>query len=178
MWTMGEAVMFSVPCRFLETRDLSSCDSTRKNISSWEWPLSSLPFSGSMPSFSSSVAGRQVFYALIFPLRSNVNNTPFPFVLPRSYFFFFLAHTSCVVAFEAQRTFPSVCHASQHSFPFLCLFLSERDKVSDACFCIIHYTLDWDYWTVLVFLLTGSFLSEKCHTLLFGSRSINSNMYL
>ena len=42
-----------------------------------------------MPSFSSSVAGRQVFYALIFPLRSNVNNTPFPFVLPRSYFFFF-----------------------------------------------------------------------------------------
>ena len=169
---MGEAVMFSVPCRFLETRDLSSCDSTRKNIS-WEWPLSSLPFSGSMPSFSSSVAGRQVFYALIFPLRSNVNNTPFPFVLPRSYFFF-LAHTSCVVAFEAHLSvMPHCIH-----FLFLCLFLSERDKVSDACFCIIHYTLDWDYWTVLVFLLTGSFLSEKCHILLFGSRSINSNMYL
>ena len=45
-----------------------------------------------MPSFSSSVAGRQVFYALIFPLRSNVNNTPFPFVLPRSYFFFWPIH--------------------------------------------------------------------------------------
>lgn len=80
--------MFSVPCRFLETRDLSSRDSTRKNISSLRMApiLPPLFFSGSMPSFSSCVAGRQVFYALIFPLRSNVNNTPFPFVLPRSIF--------------------------------------------------------------------------------------------
>ena len=135
---MGEAVMFSVPCRFLETRDLSSCDSTRKNIS-WEWPLSSLPFSGSMPSFSSSVAGRQVFYALIFPLRSNVNNTPFPFVLPRSYFFFFFGPYILCCCFWSP-TYISICLSCLTAF--ISFFMPFLEWTGQGVRCLfLHYSL-------------------------------------